>query len=73
MILTQIQLEANRQFFMSVLSTTKFYVWPDTGHFYEVFDGKFVCASLKAYDDLKSHTPEDFHRFIQLKSSNATS
>ena len=73
MILTRIQLEANRQFFMRVLSTTKFYVWPDTGHFYEVFEGKFVCASTEAYNDLKSHTPDDFHKFIELKAGNATS
>ena len=73
MILTPIQLEANRQFFMRVLSTTKFYVWPATGHFYEVFESKFVCASPEAYNDLKSHTPESFHRFIQLKESDATS
>lgn len=73
MILTDVQLEANRKFFTGILNTTKFYAWPNRGHFYEVFKGKFVCGSLEAYNDLKSHTPNNFHKFIQLKENHVTS
>lgn len=73
MILTDMQLEANRKFFMRILSTTKFYMWPNLGHFYEVSEGKFICGSTEAYNDLKSHTPNNFHKFIQLKENHATS
>ena len=67
MKLTQHQLEENEKFFNRVASMTSMYLWPETGLFFIIENGTFICDSKEAFETLKDNTPESFHHKIKMK------
>jgi hypothetical protein len=65
MAITAEQKRVNDEYFLRMICITRFYIWKDKRHTYEIKDGKYHCPNMTAYRDfMKIVSPQFLATYV---------